>query len=911
MRSRLKQGFAAAALACCVVLIASMPPDAYAQNTTLPEDTYASRIITIGKKQYTAYRLLFSARNPFVGGKVAGILLLQQPDLNWQAFVTRHDGGCYQLGATGGASVAKLQADLQRLQPLAGSWRLPDKISAFSSILVPINAEFGALHEARNDLPDGLPPTAGNVEALAKVVLGCTSPTVITAEGLKAALSGESPEQDATTGEADDELAEDSAKDKANAANKADEEAEAAAELPAQQAQIVQDAPKRLSGEDPAAAAHSAAIEAQPREHQKALAAKDAEIKQLQATVAANQSKIVQLEGELSALRSSSGAGSRDQERIRDLRQRLEEAEQRVKRAEHTAQRLETDSGRNWADLVSFAETRLPNELDRAYRLQQWIQDRKPQANAFGPIERVAPTEQPSLFNADGLINLILGTFLLLLIVLIGLVLYQVRRQGMLLARIPVLVASTLREQMLFGPTNPKGSIWDPKSLLAAIQSLYRGTVSWGDAVSQHRQELFADPIARARHRLETFSAYRPRPIAAEGNTFDTPERLQVGKAAASTIRRPADQPADGQRRQPPICEIAQQWAGAVEQQVSDFNQALSAAEKARGGETGEAVALTPASLPQAAEWMQANQATALPLGQLFRVVTNAQSTLLRRAHEELTRRDEALEGLLARITETRNALAETRNRAEQFQRFTTRRLLETGFISSAVRDAPDALTEAMERFDDDIRHFPERLDYASRLISLRDYLEDPRSQDLPYFRAAGLDDLRVSLGKRDGDWQSLFRKDDEQKSVKKLLAQWGHFLQYLYRSRLLLRTYWGKGVDRDMWLRLDRAHAVVRTVLEQYEIRPHRIELLKPLNEVQQPQRIIADDTKALPVALAQSRELTEMFEQLPYPDNEKVVVDIASWGVDCEVSGAGQLSQTLLITRSKRGGLTTASTS
>jgi hypothetical protein len=416
---------------------------------------------------------------------------------------------------------------------------------------------------------------------------------------------------------------------------------------------------------------------------------------------------------------------------------------------------------------------------------------------------------------------------------------------------------------------------WDDEALLAAIQGLFRGTAAWADAVGKRGQELFGDPIARVRRGLKVIGDYRPRPLAA------------------------------GRRDpRPPINQIAARWAVAIEKQESTFMQALVTAEKARTDKTRQAIDLTPETLSQASSWMQANQAAALPLSELFRVVADGQSQVLRCAHEELTQRDQALEELSANIDKTRQELTETRNRAERFQDFTTRRLCETGFISSADGDAPAALTEAIDRFDGDIRRFPERVDYAWRLISLRDYLDDPRVQNLPYFRAAGLNDLLELLGKRRGAWQSIFRDDDPRQSTQALLGQWGFILQYLYRSRLLLRTYWPEQVDRDLWLRLDRAHAATQTILEQFDIHPHRVELLKPVSEVQQPGRIIQDDAKDLPQALENSSELTGMFEQLPYPDNEKVVVDIASWGIDCKAADAGQMGQTLLISRSKRSG-------
>jgi hypothetical protein len=996
MWSKLERGFAAAALACCVLLVAGVPA-AYGQEVKRIDNTYSSAVVTIGGK-HSAYRLLFSPSSRFADSKVYGILLLQVPGYKWQAFVAQRGGECHQLGKATGAPAEEIKGALKELQPLEEGWPLPSALPGFSTIVDAIGTEFGRLDEATGKAGEGGLPTNGeNTKIYAKVVLGCKEdPVFLTpvtdigkvvrgelsegevtsteaktqgrqespqgsndggdggkadedtrqdaiiaantakdeaataAEGAGATLeqirtaaadrsaetmSLEKSAEDAVTeagiAKRDAEAAATNAADAENAtaANEASDKAKEAAERAKAESEKVQDVLKMLSGKPEAVNGGPADAEARLREHDRALADKEAKIRELEGKFETSQARIRELEEELKRLHASSGAGSQVQAKVLELEEQLRDAAGRVERAEKAAENLQLASTRNWEDLVTFAETPLSNEIDRIYTLKQWIRERKVQPIALGPVERVAPTEKPTLFDTDWLINLVVGTILLLLLILVSLLVYLILRQGRIANSVAERVMVVLRTAQLFGEDSNRAPRWKPELLLESIQSLYQSIASWATVLDKRGQELIDDPLQRALERLRTFKSYRPRPIAEEGNTVDTSDGLPAGQGAAGPARGLAAQPAPEQPQRQPIYESAARRLGEVEKQQSAFGKALIAFAQAGNSETGQPVPLSPETLPQARAWMLTNQQMALPLAELFRVVTNGLSSVLRRSHEELSRRDTAIDGLMARNAETRNELAATRTRAEQFQRFTTLRLQETGFIASADSVAPDALTEAMERFDG-VRHFPERLDYARRLISLRDYLDNLRVQDLPYFRAAGLNDLHENLGKRRGDWQSIFHGDDAQQTTKALIGQWGFILQYLYRSRRLLQTYWPKEVDPDLWLRLDRAHAAVRTVLERYDICPHRVELLKPLNEVQQPGKIIADDTKDLPPELLNSQELKGMFEQLPYPDNEKVIVDIASWGIDCKAVDAGQMGKTLLISRSKRGGLKSVAT-
>jgi len=417
---------------------------------------------------------------------------------------------------------------------------------------------------------------------------------------------------------------------------------------------------------------------------------------------------------------------------------------------------------------------------------------------------------------------------------------------------------------------------WDDEALLAAIQGLFRGTAAWADAVGKRGQELFGDPIARVRRGLKVIGDYRPRPLAA------------------------------GRRDpRPPINQIAARWAVAIEKQESTFMQALVTAEKARTDKTRQAIDLTPETLSQASSWMQANQAAALPLSELFRVVADGQSQVLRCAHEELTQRDQALEELSANIDKTRQELTETRNRAERFQDFTTRRLCETDAVLAVAGDAEAELPAYALAVETTTDRRLQRVDYAWRLISLRDYLDDPRVQNLPYFRAAGLNDLHENLGKRRGDWQSIFHGDDAQQTTKALIGQWGSVLQYLYRSRRLLQTYWPKEVDPNFDFSI--LAAITDNLRNRYEDGfPVLKELIQNADDAGARRLLFGwhpgFGADAVDHPLLTGPALWFLNDGTIKPGD---LEGLCAFGINSKAVDAGQMGKTLLISRSKRGGL------
>jgi len=177
---------------------------------------------------------------------------------------------------------------------------------------------------------------------------------------------------------------------------------------------------------------------------------------------------------------------------------------------------------------------------------------------------------------------------------------------------------------------------------------------------------------------------------------------------------------------------------------------------------------------------IEAAQGILTPLAESFQAVADGQADLLQICLVEVRRRDDAimaLETANAKFNRKSDSLAAISSR---YQAFAVRRLKDTGFLGAAEQ-APDdeTLAKAMERFDNDIEHFPEHLDYAWRLIALRSDLSEDRVRTLPYYRTAGLAELREKLEIRKGDWQSLFHVE-EQKIAEALVGQWNGILRHL-----------------------------------------------------------------------------------------------------------------------------------
>jgi hypothetical protein len=387
-------------------------------------------------------------------------------------------------------------------------------------------------------------------------------------------------------------------------------------------------------------------------------------------------------------------------------------------------------------------------------------------------------------------------------------------------------------------------------------------------------------------------------------STARTDMVLTAFKDAQSGVRSPEPPAGPARNVQAQVDQAAAKFLARIEPPRKKLEAAIRAADRLGLNRPDQRGLSFPDPQADALALIEAAQGILTPLAESFQTVADGQAALFQICLDELCLRDDAimaLETANAKFNRESDSLAAISSRS---QAFAVRRLIDTGFLGAAEQAPNDeTLSKAMERFDNDIEHFPEHLDYAWRLIALRNHLGEDRVKTLPYFGTAGLAELRERLEIRKGDWQSLFH-GTEQRVAEALVGQWNGILRHLFRSRLLLQTYWPERTDPDLAFRLERAHAAVELVLHKHAIHPHPVQLLRPLAEVERPPKIIADDSRPLPPALADSPELNDAMNRLQYEQATKVVVDVAYWGVDCKVSVPEETTRTLLITRSVRGG-------
>ncbi len=443
-------------------------------------------------------------------------------------------------------------------------------------------------------------------------------------------------------------------------------------------------------------------------------------------------------------------------------------------------------------------------------------------------------------------------------------------------------LATNSRFKSLLDQASGAAPMAQADNLFEPLQAVTRAAAACVEALARQSHTLLRESTARTDMVLTAFKDAQ--------SGVRSPES-PAARAPARNVQTQADQ-------------AAAKFLARIEPPRKKLEAAIRAADRLGLNRPDRRGLSFPDPQADALALIEAAQGILTPLAESFQAVADGQADLLQICLVEVRRRDDAimaLETANAKFNRKSDSLAAISSR---YQAFAVRRLKDTGFLGAAEQ-APDdeTLAKAMERFDNDIEHFPEHLDYAWRLIALRSYLSEDRVRTLPYYGTAGLAELREKLEIRQRDWQSLFH-GTEQRVAEALVAQWNGILRHLFRSRLLLQTYWPKGTDPDLAFRLERAQAAVELVLHKHAIHPHAVQLLKPLAEVEHPPKIIADDSRPLPPALAQSRELNDELAALPYEQSTKIVLDVAYWGVDCKVSVPEETTRTLLITRSVRGG-------
>jgi hypothetical protein len=780
-------------------LLAPVAGIAQTGNTlVLIDDTFSKRHVVLGGKLNQTYRLLFSPASRFADGKVSGILLLQGPTYQWQAFVSVRGRGCFALaGLESYTHAAAIDAALQRIQPLSGNW-LPDSPSHFDEIIQRNEGIFGTLKEAEGYLA-GLPQSVFNQAILAKFVLpDCESPPAIQPDQLAKVLN---PGEEAAAAAAE--------RQSANAAV----QAEAVAEQLATQLEAAKDRimalevtehtlRAQLSELSERQQASDAAIRPAQAEAALRLKLRDAEQRR-QALADASNANWFELGERIDALvdpvdRSTLQAWA-DRTKVtaiehpmltqpldpatvgavglKALRTRLAKAEQQMQAIEHA-------SRRNWEALrTRTASVGNPRDRDD---LRRWIIETEPHArNAFGPVEAEPPPKPAD--HAGWLLTL---TLVVLLNGVATLVLARVIKRAW--------------------PARPDA----------------------GAQPVPHAAGPAADLTPALRSTAEALLAAEPQALLAR-----------------------------------------------LERTATALDQAAPAAPSAAGTD-GTAHRRMRALLAEVQDRLPKAIAAAEALAEPDPAADAAEA-------DALLRLLPALLGLALQSDPTRPAVIDTSGpkparedapaaglSREHLLAFIAARLRACGYLRPGEPD-PATLEQALRDLERDDAEYPERSDYACRMVRLRDLLATERIQASPAFAACELGALAKELAKKT-DWR--LRADAGDLSGP-LLGHWYAFLERLYRARVLLASFW-PDEDDELTDALDRTLGAADRLLRTNGLHPHRLRLLATEADLARPAAV-------LPVTGPPPGEPPELRARVDarlakVRTAAPVSVNIITWGID-----------------------------
>ncbi|WP_089726579.1 hypothetical protein [Candidatus Thiosymbion oneisti] len=267
----------------------------------------------------------------------------------------------------------------------------------------------------------------------------------------------------------------------------------------------------------------------------------------------------------------------------------------------------------------------------------------------------------------------------------------------------------------------------------------------------------------------------------------------------------------------------------------------------------------------------------------------------LRQNDEHAQRRIQAFEKEKSDLQEEMNRLEAEKTRQQKRGNNYKRHLLEdlkaVGYFDTDIAHGTKdlhTLLRARRVAMSDARQRSELQGYVRDLIALRDYLRNPGIQGLPYFKACGLQLVLEGLEEKKS-FESLYQSDTPQKALE---GQWNGFLQYLYRSVLLLDTYW-RDEAKPILPRLNQTKATAEIVLREYGIRPHRLELPVDQEWVEQRSaRVKETQEQGVEKALEESEPFRNRIK--PEADQRTIFCDIATWGYDLsDQNTLGQPSQ------------------
>jgi len=165
-------------------------------------------------------------------------------------------------------------------------------------------------------------------------------------------------------------------------------------------------------------------------------------------------------------------------------------------------------------------------------------------------------------------------------------------------------------------------------------------------------------------------------------------------------------------------------------------------------------------------------------------------------------------------------------------------------------------------------------------LKGLRDFLEDYQRKpaEAPaYFSACGIGKILTWLQEKPSQHQVLF--ESEQTLCPSLQGHWRDYWWQIFRSVLLLETYWPDEQDAQLYEELRYSRDVIRHILAKYGIRVHSLGLLDQATLNTEVQDGFSSSLEA------ELRNNAHFYETVkPRADKGRTYCDVGAWGYDVD---------------------------
>jgi len=219
------------------------------------------------------------------------------------------------------------------------------------------------------------------------------------------------------------------------------------------------------------------------------------------------------------------------------------------------------------------------------------------------------------------------------------------------------------------------------------------------------------------------------------------------------------------------------------------------------------------------------------PLSQMLLDLDDSYRSYTDRMRGEKLRLNEKMDGLrynLDSINEQLQSSKETvkrlRKREDQYHEFLYQDLIAAGYLDYRTNSGSTELKRLLpEAINLASNNEPRRKiveTYVRSYTNLRSYLEQDEVRALPYFPAAGLPELLATLEEKT-EFRNLYGKIEGN-----IIGQWKGSLHLLWRSILLLETYWPDLDHSELVAILHQTRNNAAILLHLAGIKPHDIHL-------------------------------------------------------------------------------------